>query len=77
MSYHGFKILYKLLNGDLATKIGQGIHSHDLMDGACNCSSPYKVNGKCVFKGKPTKICLIYEVNLTLCDTIYIGNKQQ
>ena len=32
MSYHRFNNLAKLLNGDLAAKIGRGIFSKDLMD---------------------------------------------
>ena len=28
------------------------ILSCDLMEGECNCSLPYKINGKCVYVGK-------------------------
>ena len=38
MSYHVYNNLAKLLNGDLAAKIGQGIFSVDLMDRECNYS---------------------------------------
>ena len=30
-----------------------------------------------MYEGKYSKICLIDEVNDTLCDAIYIGNTQQ
>ena len=47
------------------------------MDGECNCSLPSKFNGKCVYEGKCRSKCIIYEVKLSMCDTIYIGNTQQ
>ena len=74
MSYHIFNNVSRLLNGDLVTKIGQGILSRDLMDIECNCSLPSKVNGKLLYKGKCRRKCLIYEVKLSMCDAIYIGN---
>ena len=77
MSYHIFNNLAELLNGDLAKKIGRGIFSKDLMDRKCNCSIPYKVNGKCVYKGKRQSRCIIYEVKYSICDAIYIGNTQK
>ena len=52
ISYHRFKNLAELLKGDLATKIGRGIFSKDLIDRKCNCSLPSKVNGKCAYEGK-------------------------
>ena len=70
MSYHRFINLAKLLNGYLAAKIGRGLLSRYLMDRECNCYVLYKVNGKCVNKGKCRNKCLIYEVNaqcVTLC----------
>ena len=77
ISYHRFNNLAELFNGDLAAKIGQGIFSKDLMDRECNCSLPYKVNGKCVYEGKFRSRCIIYKVKLCMCDDIYIGNTQQ
>ena len=52
MSYHRFNKIAEILNGDLAAKIRWGIFSKELMDRECNCSPPYKVNGKCVYEGK-------------------------
>ena len=46
------------------------------MDKECNCSIPSKINGKCVYEGKYRSTCIIYKVNCSICDTIYIGNKQ-
>ena len=43
MSYHRYNNLAELLHRYLATKIGQGIFSKDLMDRECNCSLPSKV----------------------------------
>ena len=77
MSYHRFNNLVELLNGDIATKIGQGIFSKDLMDRERNCSLPSKVKRKCVYEGKCQSICIIYEVKCCMCDAIYIGNTQQ
>ena len=77
MSYHRFNNLAELLNGDLAAKIGWGIFSKDLMDRECNCSLSSKVKGKCVYKGKCRSKCIIYQVECSMCDAIYIGNTQQ
>ena len=77
MPYHRFNNLAELLNGDLATNIGRGIFSKDLMDRECNCSLPSKVNGKCVYEGKCLSKCIIYEVKCSTCNAIYIGNTQQ
>ena len=77
MSYHRFNNLAELLNLDLAAKIGRGIFSKDLMDRECNCSLPSKVNGKCVYEGKCRSKCIIYQVECSMCDAIYIGNTQQ
>ena len=51
MSCHRFNNLAKLLNRDIATKIGRGIFSKDLIDRECNCSLPSKVNEKGVYEG--------------------------
>ena len=77
MSYNRYNNLAELLNGDLATKIGRGIFSNDLMDIECNCSLPSKLNGKCVYEGKCRSKYIIYEVKCSTCDAIYIGNTQQ
>ena len=74
MSYHRYNNLAELLNRDLATKIGRGIFSKDLMDRECNCSLPSKVNIKCVYEGKCRSKCIIYQVECRKCDAIYIGN---
>ena len=71
MSYHRFNHLAELLNGDLATKIGRGIFSKDLMDRECNCSLPSKVNGKCVYESKFWSKYIIYLVNAP-CVTLFI-----
>ena len=77
MSYRRFNIFSELLNRYLAAKIGQELYSHDLMNRACNCSHPSKVNGKCACEGKCQRKCLIYEVKCRLCDAIYTCNTQQ
>ena len=77
ISDHIFNNLAELLNGDLAAKIGREIFSKDLMDRNFNASIPYKVNRKCVYKGKCRSICIIYQVKCSMCDDVYIGNTQQ
>ena len=77
MSYHRFNNLAELINKDHAAKIGRGILSRYLMDIECNCSLPYKVNGKCVYEGKFRNKCLIYGLKFSVCDAIYIGNTHQ
>ena len=52
MCYYILNNLVELLNGYLTTKSGQIIHSHDLLDIACNCLNPSKVNVKFVYEGK-------------------------
>ena len=74
MSYHIFNNLAELLIGDLATKIGRGIFSKDLMDRECKCSLPSKVNRKCFYEGKCRYKFIIYGVKFSMCDAIYIGN---
>ena len=62
MSYNNFNNFYKLLNGDLTTKIGEIIHPHDFMGTIgyfCYCP---KVNGNGEFEGKCQRNFLIYEV---------------
>ena len=77
MFYHKLDKLAELIKGDLATKIWRGIFYKDLTDRECNCSLPSKVNGNCVYEGKSRSNGLIYEVKLSVCDAIYIGNTQQ
>ena len=43
----------------------------------CNCSLPFKVNGKCIYEGKCRPKCIIYPVECSMCDVIYINNTQQ
>ena len=69
--------LSELISGDLAAKIRRGILSKDLMDREYNCSLPFKGNVKCVYEEKRRSKCLIYEVQCSMCDAIYIGNIQQ
>ena len=47
------------------------------MDRECNCSLPSKVNGKCVYEGKCGAKYIIYQVECSKCDAIYIGYTQQ
>ena len=77
MSYHIFNDLAELINGDLATKIGRETFSKDLMDRECSFSLPSKVNSKSVYENKFCSKCIIYEVEFSLYDAIYIGNTQQ
>ena len=46
------------------------------MDRKCNCSLPYKFSVKYVYEGKCQYQCIIYEVKLSMCDAIYVGNTQ-
>ena len=78
--FHYFHIFYRiveLLNGDLAAKIGRRIFFKDLMDRECNCSLPSKLNVKFVYEGKCWSKCSIYQVECSMCESIYIGNTQQ
>ena len=77
MSYHRFNNLSELLNGDLAAKIGREIFSKDLMDRKWNCSLPSKVNGKCVYEGKCRSKCIIYQVEYSMCNALFIGNTKK
>ena len=77
MSHHIINSLAELFNGYLAAKTGRGILSKDLINRECNCSIPYKVNGKCFYKGKFWSKCLIHKIKCSMCDDIYIGKTQQ
>ena len=76
MSYHRFNNLAELLNGDIATKIGQGILSRDLMDRECNYSLPNLFNRTCAYKGKFRREKKTYKVKCSMCEDIYVGNTQ-
>ena len=76
MSHLRFDNLSKILNGYNDKKNWWGIHFYELMYRQCNCSNKYKVNNKCVHEGKFRVKYIIYKVKCTLCDTIYIDNKQ-
>ena len=77
MSYYRFNNLAKLLNIEVAVKMGQEIFYIDLMDRECNCYLKSKVNGKCVYKGKLRQCFKIYKVKCSMCEAIYIGSTQQ
>ena len=77
MTYHIFNNLYKVLNRDLATKVGRGILSCDLMDRAYNFLNPYKIIGRLSKRDKIRGKCLIYELNFTFCGAINFGKTQQ
>ena len=47
------------------------------MDRECNCSLPSKFNRTFVYEGKCRSICIIYQVECSICDAIYIGNTQK
>ena len=77
MSYHIFSDLTKLLNRDITAKIKRGIFSKDLMDREYNCSLTSKVNWKCVYEVKHRYKCIIYQLEWSLRDAVFIGNTQQ
>ena len=77
MPYHIFNNLAELINRDLAAKIGRVIFSEYFMDRECNCSLRSKVNDKFFYEGKCRSKCIIYQVQLSMYDAIYIGNSQQ
>ena len=52
MYYHIFNHLTDLLNGDFSTRVGQRFLYIHLMYIECNYFLPFKVNSKCVYKGK-------------------------
>ena len=66
MYFHIFNNLSEFLNKYLTAKIRRVILTYDLMDRECNCSHPYKVNGKCVYEVKYRKKCLIFKSCVTL-----------
>ena len=47
------------------------------MDRIYKCSSPSKVNIKCVYEGKCRSKCIIYKVKFSICEAIYIVKAQQ
>ena len=77
MYYHIFNNWYKLINIDPAEKIGHRIQSHDFMDREYTFLNSYKVNGKCLYQVKWSKMCLIYEVKWAMCGAIDIEKRQQ
>ena len=78
MSYHKFPNLREIFQGDLASKLMEGVQSKDFMDRACNCNKSTKdEEGHCIYGGQCRKSIVIYKATCKECDKVYIGNTQQ
>ena len=76
MSYHKFSNLREILQGDLSGKLMKGVGSRDFDALPCNCSTPSKRNGICIYNSKCRHSIVVYKATCKLCDANYIGNTQ-
>ena len=78
MSYHRFSNVKELLNGDLTSKLMDGIIDTDVQDLECNCNRLSKnIDGKCIFDGKCRLQMAIYEIEFPKLQKSYIGKTQR
>lgn len=77
MSYHKFSNLREIFQGDLSTKIMEGIGSRDFINRSCNCNKSTLINGLCPFKGKCRHSMVVYSLKCKECNMTYIGQTQQ
>ena len=76
MSYHKFSNIGEIFNGDLSTKLMEGVESQDYMTRSCNCNSRTKVDGKCIYNSKCRQSVVVYKATCKCCGKFYIGNTQ-
>jgi hypothetical protein len=76
ISYHRFRNLRELFQGDLKTKLTENLISLDFQPLPCNCRTEDE-NGVCMYGGKCRTPIVVYKA--TCCKTAmsYIGNTQQ
>ena len=75
MSYHRYPNLRELFQGDLTTKLNEGIDSEDFKTLPCNCRDR-RDNG-CNYGNVCRQSIVVYKVECKMTGKIYIGNTQQ
>ena len=76
MSYHKFSNLREIFQGDLTSKMMEGIYSRDYVNRPCNCNAQTLVKGVCPYKGKCCHKMLIYALTCNDCGKVYTGQTQ-
>ena len=66
MSYHKFPNLREILQGDLVTKIMEGVGSKDFDNDDCNCNKATKRDGLCLYEGKCRRTMTNVSIHLGL-----------
>ena len=74
MSYHRFTNLREIFQGDLSSKLIEGVESKDYEILECNCRPP---GGKCGYNNVCLDSMVIYQVECPVTGKFYIGNTQQ
>ena len=74
MSYHRFTNLREIFQGDLSSKLIEGVESRDYVILECNCKLP---GGKCGYNNVCLDSMVIYQVECLVTGKFYIGNTQQ
>ena len=77
MSYHKFPNMGENLQGDLTSKLMEGIESKDFYKLECNCNKNTKENGECIYGGDCWASNVVYKAECRCCGKIYVGNTQQ
>ena len=73
MSYHRFTNFREHLQGDLTTKLNEGIDSEDFQTLQCNCRN----KKKCIYGGRCRSSIVVYQATCSMTGKKYIGNTQQ
>ena len=71
MSYHKFSNVREIFQGDLTSKIMEGIQSRDFINRSCNCNKKTKVNGICPYNGKCRHSMVVYTLTCKECEQVY------
>ena len=59
IAYHEYRILGKLFNAYLATKLNKGLLSLDLIERSCKCMNWCKITGQCSYNKKYRTLCVV------------------
>ena len=76
MYYHILLNLGELIQGDLVSKLREGLSYKESVDRECNYNSTMKVSGMCAYRGDCRRCCVVYKVTCKCCGNLYVENTQ-
>ena len=77
MSYHKFPNMGENLQGDLTSKLMEGIGLNDFQKLKCNCNKNTKMNGECIYGDNCRASMVVYKAESKCCGKVYVDNTQQ